>query len=85
MRYLRYRERSGIAQREPPIACLGRSPGLRVDALSSRPHLPVLESTVVYRGLGLAYRCVGSAGIALLWSMRTGFPFHPSALRPTGT
>ena len=53
--------------------------GLRACECSSflRPHLPVPLGTVVYRGLGLAYRCVGSAGIALVFRVLTGFPFHP--------
>ena len=83
----RYRKRSGIAQREPPIACLGRSPGLRVEALSLRPHLPVLTAQWSVAVSVLAYRCVGSAGIAFLSRMLTGFPFHPRSvgLRPQDT
>lgn len=76
MQYPGYRKRSGIAQREPPIACLGRSPGLRVDLFLETAPSRALEHSGV-SGLGLAYRCVGSAGIAFVWRTRTGFPFHP--------
>ena len=69
-----HRERSGFAQREPP--CLSRP----VSGLASGMH-PADRTFPCRRhsghgGLTLAYRCVGSAGIASAW-MRTGFPFHP--------
>jgi hypothetical protein len=67
------------------LASPSASRPLRVSAgLRACEWIVVLEtapsrarSTVVRRGLGLAYRCVGSAGIAFVWRMRTGFPFHP--------
>jgi hypothetical protein len=83
---LRYRTWSVIAQPSRPTphlgpshpsGCRGRSPGLRVD-LSLRPHVPVLVHAQWSNAVSaLAYRCVGSAGIASAKRMRTGFPFHP--------
>lgn len=63
--------------------CLGRSPGLRGGlVLQTAPSRAF--GTVAYRGLGLAYRCVGSAGMAFAPEMRTGFPFHPGGLKSPG-
>ena len=72
----RYRNRSDIAQRESPSACLWP-----VSGLASGRHIPKTapsraDGTVVLRGLWLAYRCVGSAGFASTERTRTGFPFQ---------
>lgn len=69
------RRRSDIAQRESPVRVSGRSPDLRVDlVLETAPSRAY--GTVVFGGFRLAYRCVGSAGFAFHYRMRTGFPFH---------
>ena len=55
----------------------GRSPGLRVDVESSRQTAPSrADGTVALDGLWLAYRCVGSAGLASPERILTGFPFQ---------
>src|SRR5882724_131484 len=76
VRCRRARTRSGIAQREPPMRV---SAGLRacewIVILETAPSRA--RSTVVCRGLGLAYRCVGSAGIAFIRECSPASRFTP--------
>src|SRR5580704_19623256 len=77
---VRYRRASQTVWHRPARAahCVSRPvSGLASGSLSLETAPSHARSTVVCRGLGLAYRCVGSAGIAFVWRMRTGFPFHP--------
>ena len=77
-----HRERSGFAQREPPS--VSRPVSGLASGISCGPHLPAPAGTVVYCGRGLAYRCVGSAGLAFVSRTRTGFPFHPRTAADPG-
>src|SRR5580693_221204 len=85
---VRYRRASQTVWHRPARAahCVSRPvSGLASGSLSLETAPSRARSTVVCRGLGLAYRCVGSAGIAFVWRMRTGFPFHPKgAFAPQG-
>ena len=72
----RYRNRSDIAQRESPSACLRPVSGLASGPEILKTAPSHAYGTVVLRGLWLAYRCVGSAGFASAEQTRTGFPFQ---------